>query len=451
VNGVPAIDLGVRSDGVAEPSAPPEVRPLVEHFFRHEAGRLTAVLLKSLGPRHLELAEDAVQQALARAITAWRRHGVPDDPAGWLYRTARNEALDQLRRERLAERARRSRGGAALAEEPTPEPVFEREIRDEPLRLLFLCAHEELPAESRVALALKTLGGFSVAEVAAGLMITPANAERRISRAREKLRELPNALEFPAASEAAARADSVRTMIHLLFTEGHHAACSREAIRRDLCDEAIRLGRMLADHELGRHPPTFALLALMLFHAARLESRVGDDGAAVLLDDQDRSRWDGRMLREGLAWLARSATGGDLSRYHVEAAIAWEHIRAEPAGEGGPRQPDWRRIEELYGMLERIAPSPAVTLNRAVAIARLHGPEAGLARLPETPPAPTPESALWHGVRGALLLEAGRREEAAGAFVRALALGPSPADRPLLERRLAECRADSTSIRIPLG
>ncbi|MGE0432850.1 MAG: RNA polymerase sigma factor [Planctomycetota bacterium] len=416
-----------------------EPRALVEHFFRHESGRLVAVLTKSLGVRRLHLVEDVVQAALVQALETWSRRGVPDDPAGWLYRTARNLAIDAFRREQTHARALPR---LATDEAPPDAPSldddvhFADEIGDEPLRLLFVSCHEAVPAESRVAFALRTLCGFSTAEIARGLLTTEANVQKRIERARDRLRELDVDLESPAAPSLRARLDAVLAVIYLLFSQGCHATHADVPIRRDLCDEARRLAKMLADHPVGRDAPAVhALLALMCFHAARFDARVTLDGGIVLFEEQDRAAWNWTDVREGMEWLAKSAAGDDLTRYHVEAGIAWEHCRATTFAET-----DWRAIVESYELLDLIAPSPIHALNRAVAEAWLHGPQAGLDRLaavaPDEVPARYPG---WHAVIGELHFRLGRRDVAARAWQEALRLTTAGPDREFLRRRLADC------------
>lgn len=422
-----------------------EPRDLVEHFFRHEFGRLVAVLTRSLGVRRLELVEDVVQAALVQALETWSRRGVPEDPAGWLYRTARNLAIDALRRERthaqalprLAEDAEREAAGSGDPRRAL-EAHFADEIGDEPLRLLFVCCHEAVPAESRVALALKTLCGFSTAEIARALLTTDANVQKRIERARDRLRELDVDFDTPAAAQLGARLDAVLAVVYLLFSQGCHVTHGDMPIRRDLCAEARRLARMLAAQSVGDVPTVHALLALMCFHAARFDARVDLDGAIVLLEEQDRSAWNWSDVREGMAWLARSAVGDELTRYHVEAGIAWEHCRAPTFADT-----DWRRIAELYDTLDRIAPSPLHALGRAVAEANLHGPQAGLERLAAVPPESVPARYPgWHAVIGELHFRLGRHSAAERAWREALRLTTARADRDFLRRRLAICRPD---------
>jgi RNA polymerase sigma-70 factor (ECF subfamily) len=415
-----------------------EPRALVEHFFRHEFGRLCAVLTRSLGVRRLDFVEDVVQAALVQAMETWSRRGVPEDPAGWLYRTARNLAVDAFRREQSFVRAISCLAEDAEQELPPLETHFADEIGDEPLRLLFVCCHEEVPAESRVALALRTLCGFSTAEIARALLTTEANIQKRIERARDRLRELDVDFDTPSADQLRARLDAVLAVVYLLFSQGCHVTHGDLPIRRDLCAEARRLARMLAAHPVGDLPAVHSALALMCFHAARFDARVDLDGAIVLLEEQDRSAWNWSDVREGMAWLAKSTAGDELTRYHVEAGIAWEHCRAATFADT-----DWRRIAELYETLERIAPSPLHSLNRAVAEAYLHGPQAGLERLAAVPPDRVPAGYPgWHTVVGELHFRLGQRAAAECAWQEALRLTTARADREFLCRRLAVCRPD---------
>ncbi len=428
-----------------------EPRDLVEHFFRHEFGRLCAVLTRSLGVRRLAFVEDVVQAALVQALETWSRRGVPEDPAGWLYRTARNLAIDALRREQiharalphLAEEAER-RGQEASAEHgaATDEAYFDDEIGDEPLRLLFVCCHEEVPAESRVAMALRTLCGFSTAEIARALLTTEANVQKRTERARDRLRELDVDFDTPEAAQLSARLDAVLAVIYLLFSQGCHVTHGDMPIRRDLCDEARRLARMLAAHPVGDVPAVYALVALMCFHAARFDARVALDGAIVLLEEQDRSAWNWSDVREGMEWLAKSANGDQLTRYHVEAGIAWEHCRAPTFAET-----DWRRMAELYDLLDHIAPSPLNSLNRAVVEVYLSGPQAGLERLAAVPPERVPARYPgWHTVIGELHFRLGQYAAAESAWREALRFTTARADREFLQHRLAACEAHDSSI-----
>jgi RNA polymerase sigma-70 factor (ECF subfamily) len=412
-----------------------EQRTLVEHFFRHEFGRLVAVLTRSFGVRRLDFAEDVVQAALMQALQSWSRRGVPEDPAGWLYRTARNLAIDTLRREQTHARVLSHVADDEEGELLPLEANFADEIGDEPLRLLFVCCHEAVPLESRVAVALRMLCGFSTAEIARALFTTDANIQKRIERARDRLRELEVDFDTPTAAQLGERLDAVLAVIYLLFSQGCYVTHGDVPIRRDLCDEARRLARILVAHPVGDVPAVRALLALMCFHVARFDARVALDGAIVLLEEQDRSAWNWSDVREGMAWLAKSSVGDVLTRYHVEAGIAWEHCRAASFADT-----DWRRIAELYDILDRIVRSPLHTLNRAVAEAYLNGPQAGLDRLAAVPKEDVPDRYPgWHAVIGELHFRLGQYSEAADAWRRALSLTTARADQEFLRRRLADC------------
>ncbi len=351
---------------------------LVEHFFRHEYGRIVALLTRSLGARHLDLIEDVVQSALSRALIAWPRSGPPDDPSGWLYRTAKNLAIDALRRERTAARlwSKVSMASETAIEAAEITVDFADEVGDEPLRLLFLCCHPAIPPESRVALALKTVSGFSTREIAIGLLTTTANVEKRLSRAKERLRETGLELIETNPQMVLERLESVLSTIYLIFNEGFAASHGEQVVRRDLCDEAIRQARMLAHHGLGQSPATWALLGLFLMHVARLDTRVDSQGAIVLLGAQDRSQWNWELVKEAMHWMQLSATGDELSRYHIEASIAWEHCRV-----GNLEQTDWNQVTRLYEMLVERFATPMIRLNHAIALSYAANVDAGLAGL----------------------------------------------------------------------
>jgi RNA polymerase sigma-70 factor (ECF subfamily) len=407
---------------------------LVEHFFRREYGRLVALLTSRVGVRHLDLVEDAVQGALLAALTAWTAHGRPDDPGAWLYRVASNNLTGDLRRtagrQRLLERA--VDDGAERADSPATL-YFAGEVADDMLRMLFVCCDEAIPRESQLVLALKTLCGFSTAEIALRLFTSEANVYKRLARGRDRLREAPLDVQTPPLDSLRTRLPSVHAVLYLLFNEGYLSAHADQAIRRELCDEAVRLATLLAEHPVGAIPETFALLALMHLHAARLGSRCDGMGALVLLEEQDRALWDRERMRLGAEWLERSAHGDVFTRFHAEAGIAAEHCFAPSFG-----QTRWSEIADLYAMLERIDPSPLHTMNRSIAVAEWQGPEAGLALLQAlAPPAWLTGSYLWDAVLGHLHRRARNLEIAQRHRERALASAPTEAVRDLLRRRLA--------------
>ena len=407
---------------------------LVEHFFRREYGRLVAGLTRKVGVRHIDLVEDAVQGALLAALTAWTAQGLPEDPTAWLYRVACNNLIGDLRRTagrlRILERAVDAVAGSG--DDPAPS-YFAGEVADDMLRMLFVCCDDAIPRESRLVLALKTLCGFSAAEIALRLFTTEANVHKRLARARDRLRETPPDVQTPPLETLRSRLPSVRAVLYLLFNEGYLSAHAEQAIRRELCDEAVRLATLLAEHSVGAVPETFALLALMHLHAARLGARLDGMGGLLLLEEQDRSLWDRERMRLGAEWLERAAGGETFSRFHAEAGIAAEHCFAPSFG-----QTRWKEIADLYAMLERIDPSPLHTMNRAVAVAEWQGPEAGLALLQAiVPPVWLTGSYLWDAVVGDLHLRAGNVGLAQRHRERALAAAPTEAVRSLLRRRLA--------------
>jgi RNA polymerase sigma factor (sigma-70 family) len=394
-----------------------------------------ATLTRMVGLPHIEVVEDAVQSALMSALTAWTVKGQPDDPGGWLYRAAYNRLIGDLRRKtdrrRILERAADDR--VRDADPPTP-PYFAGEVRDDLLRMIFLCCNDAIPPEARLVLALKTLGGFSTAEIALRLFTSEANVYKRLARARDRLREAPLDLQTPPLTTLRSRLPSVYGVLYLLFNEGYSSAHAQQAIRQELCAEAIRLTTLLAEHAVGAVPETFALLALMHFHAARLDARLDQSGGLLLLEEQDRTLWDRARIQRGTEWLQRAASGEAFTRFHAEAGIAAEHCLAPSFA-----QTRWQEIADLYAILERIAPSPLNTLNRAVAVAEWQGPAAGLALLQSLvpPPAGLARSYLWHSVLGDLHRRAGNAEAAQRHHERALASAPTDAIRDLLRRRFA--------------
>jgi RNA polymerase sigma factor (sigma-70 family) len=406
----------------------------VQDLFRRQYGQLVATLTRIGGLQHLELAEDAVQTAFATALAEWTQ-GLPDDPGSWLYRVAHNRLIGDLRQKALRLRILEHAGGSP-ADEATHSspPHFSGELPDDLLRMLFVCCHDAIPMESRLVLALKTLCGFGTAEIALRLFTAEANVHKRLARARERLRDIAPELETPAPADLRSRLPGVHAVLYLLFNEGYLSAQEEEAIRWDLCEEAIRLGTMLAEHEVGAVSETFALLALMNLHASRLGARRDGEGGLLLLEEQDRSRWDRDRMEVGLQWLARAATGDVFSRFHAEAGIAAEHCLAPSFGETR-----WQEIADLYALLERTDPSPLHTLNRAVALAEWRGPEAGLALLRDiAPPSWLAGSYLWEGVLSDLHRRSGDAQVAARHRERALALAPTEALRDLLGRRLKD-------------
>lgn len=419
-----------RGSGVTDFVSAPD---LVDHFFRHEYGRLVATLTRSVGSQHIEDVEDAVQSALMTAFECWTTSGLPENPPAWLFRVAQNKLSETLRRGTVERRIVHQVGleqplfGRAAAEVTLPPDSAD----DDLLRLLFLCCDESIPVESQVVFALKTLCGFGVREIALRLFATEANVYKRFSRARSRLRELsPSPSDFADALHES-KLPAVHKTLYLLFTEGYLSFQPETAIRRELCEEAIRLGTILVQHPVGSSPETYALLALMHLHAARMTSRQDEAGALLLLEEQDRILWDQCRIRVGLEWLAASAQGDCLSRYHAEAGIAAEHCLAPSF-----QETRWDVVVECYSMLEQIAPSPIHKLNRAIAVAELHGPAAGLAILDGfEPPTWLAGSHLWSAVLADLHRRCGNTEAASRYRETACIAAPTNAIRDLLNRR----------------
>jgi RNA polymerase sigma factor (sigma-70 family) len=409
------------------------IHELGEHFFRHEYGRLVAMISRRVGLRHLELVEDSVQCALLAAFESWTRGGVPENPSAWLFRVAHNHVVGELR-----QRARRERlvaehgfdGAESAATGPTA--TLSGDVRDDLLRMLFFCCDDRIPVESQLVIALKTLCGFDVREIAERLFTTEANVYKRLGRARSRLRELPFEPDELSADRLATRLPAVQSVLYLMFTEGYLSSHAEQAIRRELCDEAKRLAQVLAEHPVGGKPVTFALLALMHLHAARMTARQDGSGGLLLLEEQDRSCWDRTEMNTGLAWLAKSAQGDVFSRYHAEAGIAAEHCLA-PSFE----ETRWDRIVECYALLEQLAPSALHTLNRAVATAEWRGPAAGLAIVEGLePPSWLAGSYMWLAVVADLHRRCGHDDLAQRYRDAALGSAPSVAVRDVLKRRL---------------
>jgi RNA polymerase sigma-70 factor (ECF subfamily) len=411
---------------VSEPTPAPA---LPEHYFRHEFGRLVAVLSRRFGVHRMELCEDAVQTALLRAMQSWSQRGLPDDRSAWLYRVAVNEVLGALRREKRTDTSVDSAEEIAAAED---EIYLEREVKDDQLRMLFVCANPGIPRESQIVFALRILCGFSIEEIALRLFQSHEAIYKRLQRARAALREHVSEVETPRFEELANRLPAVLEILYLLFTEGYSSAQPDQMIRHELCEEAIRLGRLLDEHPVGAVPETSALLALMYLDAARFESRVDGAGGLLLLEEQDRSRWDRELIHIGVAYLHRAARGDDFTRYHIEAAIAAEHCLAPAYGETR-----WSEIANLYQRLEGVAPSPINLLNRAIAIAEWQGADAGLALLEALkPPSWLLGYYLWDATLGELYRRRGDHERAIRHLTRALEAAPTHAEKALIRRRL---------------
>jgi RNA polymerase sigma factor (sigma-70 family) len=424
----PAPDSVAAEDG---PGAP------VDHLFRRESGRMIAALTRVFGVHNLALAEDVVQEALCRALEVWKLRGMPENPSAWLMTTAKNQAVDVLRRERTA-RTFAPELTQLLESEWTFRPTIEAAfgpaaIQDDELRMIFSCVHPHLAEEAQVALILHILCGFSISEIACAFLSSTAAIEKRISRAKKALAGSKRLFELSGSEDFRARLAAVHRALYLLFNEGYHG--SSQIVRVELCREAMRLAMLLQDHPLASTPATHALLALMCLHAARLASRVDESGSLSLLTRQDRSQWDNDLIAEGQRLLELSATGDELSEYHLEAAIAWCHSSAPTA-----HDTDWAQIVCLYDLLLTIRPSPVIELNRAIAIAQQKGPEEGLEAIRSIAGSERLQAYPFYPMAlGEFEFQCGRQAAARDHFTAALPLARNPVEQRFIEQRIDEC------------
>ncbi len=414
------------------PPAPSTPSALVDHFFRHEAGRLHGALVRRFGVQNLTLIEE-----MLRALRTWSMGGVPPNPSAWISRVAHNLALDALRHTRMSagkQDAIVTHLEQHQASVPLPTEVADEEqaIRDDALRLLFVCCHPVISADAQTILALKVLCGFTTPEIARAFFSTTAAIEKQLTRTKQRLRQAEVGFELPAGEDLASRLDGVLAALYLLYNEGYKASTGEQLLREDLCREALRLTGLLVEHPVGDLPAAHALLALMLFSTARFPTRVSAEGELLRLEAQDRTKWDQALIDRGLHHLGRAATGHHASEYHIQAGIAACHCLAPDAA-----QTDWSRILRHYDDLFRLKPSPVVALNRAVAVANLQGPQAGLDAIAAMPERARLDSQhLVHAVEGELYWRLGNAEAAAAHFRRALAVAQVGPEQLHLNRML---------------
>jgi RNA polymerase sigma-70 factor, ECF subfamily len=396
--------------------------------------------------RNLDTAEEAFQNACLRALKSWPQHGPPRDAAAWLIMAGRNVAIDDIRRDRRQQPLPdddQAISDLDDAEDALAERLDGSHYRDDILRLLFICCHPELPATQQIALALRIVSGLTVKQIARAFLVSEAAMEQRITRAKARVAEADVPFETPGAVERSARLAAVAAMIYLIFNEGYSASGDTAELRSTLCEEAIRLARLLLRLFQGE-PEIMGLTALLLLQHARAAARFDPQGAVILLDDQDRSLWNRKLIAEGLALIDKAMRHRNSGPYQVQAAIAALHTRAEK-----PEDTDWRQIDLLYGALEIMQPSPVVTLNRAVAVSKVRGPQAALDMI--EPLAPRLSNYFhFFGVRGAFLMQLGRNDEASVAFDRAIALANTSAEaahiRMHLDRLMRDSRPRDTKI-----
>jgi len=414
----------------------------IEAIYREDSGRILATLIRLLGD--FDLAEEAMQDGFAAALEQWPRAGTPANPRAWLVSTARHKAIDRLRRgKRFEEKREELARLAALAQEERAERPGEpsdNSIADDRLRLLFTCCHPSLAPDAQIALTLKTLCGLSTEEIARAFLVPAPTMAQRLVRVKQKIRDAAIPYRVPPDDVLGERLDAVMAVLYLIFNEGYAATSGDALVRRDLCAEAIRLARLLCALMPDR-PQARGLLALMLLHDSRREARLAADGEVVLLQEQDRTRWDQDQIREGRALAEQALREAGPAPYSVQAAIAALHAEAPR-----PEETDWRQIAGLYDVLLGLHPSPVVELNRAVAVAQAYGAQAGLPLLDDLDArGELPAYHLLPAARADLLRNLGRFEEAAAAYRRALALVANEPERRFLERRLAEVEAGRNS------
>lgn len=420
-------------------------RKMVDHLFRREAGRIAATLTRILGPGQLELVDDIVQDALVQALRVWPYRGLPDNPRAWLIRVARNRALDRLRRfstlsdkqEDVKKWISQTSGEAGRPRESR----FADELSDDQLAMIFICCHPELPPASRVALTLKTVCGFSVPEIARALLSAQPTVAQRLVRAKRMIKRKKLPFQVPPPSDLNPRLDSVLEAVYLLFNEGYAAHSGEALVRRDLIGEALRLISLLSAHPLTSRPQVHALAALLHLHASRLPARE-EDGQIVLLSDQDRSRWDRRLIEIGSRHLGQAMRARALSRYHLQAAIAACHLAAPSYA-----QTDWKKILGLYDALIEIQPSPIFRLNRAVALAFAEGVKEGIECLHEIEDEPPlRDYYLLPATLADMYRRAGRGREAAAYYRQALECPCSGPEQRFLERKLEQVEKASSRV-----
>jgi RNA polymerase sigma factor (sigma-70 family) len=408
---------------------------IVGHLFRHESGKMVSVITRILGADNIDTAEDIVQEVLLSALAKWRMGNVPQNPAAYLYKSAKNRAIDFLRRKKYFSGIKNDIELKYQTEwtlsNSVDEMFAEGEIKDSQLRMVFTCCHPALPPESQIALTLKTLCGFSVREIASALITTDENISKRLFRAKKKIREEQINLEVPAGDELAKRLGIVNTVIYLLFNEGYNSTSDDKLIRRDLCEESIRLGKIIAEGSKSDNPDTRALLALMYFHFSRFDARTGNDGEIITLENQDRKLWDKEKIYTGYDYLFSAASGGAVGQYHIEAAISAQHCIADNFGDT-----NWREILRLYDALLQIKDNPVIRLNRSVVNSRLTGADNAIAEILGIDGLDSYH--FYHSALGDLFRKSGQPDKARLHFEKAIKLSNSEKERQFLSGKLKE-------------
>lgn len=414
---------------------------IVDHLFRHEAGKMIAVLTRVFGIHNLELAEDVVQEAFLKATQVWKFE-IPENPSAWLMRVAKNKAVDFIRRQQNFEAYSAELGSRLQQEaENTVEQFFlDAEISDSQLRMIFTCCHPLLKDEDQVALTLKTISGFGIREIAKALLTNEEAIQKRLYRAKQFIQEKHISFEIPSGKELGKRLETVHSVLYLLFNEGYNSTKSDELIQYDLCAEAMRLCKVLAEHPIIQSPASPALLSLMCFHAARFQSRLDENNSIVLLSQQDRSKWNSELIKIASYYLNISSRGKTLSIYHIESAIAAEHALSKSF-----QSTNWKRLLQLYDLLLKVKPSPMVELNRAVVLAEMGDLEAAIDEILDIDKIDNllDTHYIYSAVLGDLYKRANQPVKATEYLLEALRLTTSDAEKKLITRKLEEVtRAD---------
>lgn len=410
----------------------------IEHLFRHEYGKIVAVLTKIFGKHNIELAEDIMQETLMRAFEQWKFSGLPDNPSAWLMQVAKNKAIDVIRREKHKQEFAKETS-ALLKSEYTLKFTIdklteEHEIKDDLLKMMFACCHQSINAESQITLILKILCGFSTVEIAKAFLTTEETITKRLYRAKQQLREDKIALAIPSPAEIQERLDNVLAAIYLIFNEGYNSTDSKDLIRQDLVEEAMRLAFMLTENLQTAHLQVFALLALMCFHASRFKSRLSASGNLLVLKQQDRTLWDRELINQGIIFLQNASKGEVATRYHIEAMIAYEHCIAPTYA-----QTNWQQILLGYDWLYALDQDPVIALNRAVVIREIYGAKQGIQAISQIPDLKSLEKFyLLHAILGELHAQNGNKELATKHWQAALGLTHSKVERDFLEEKMSE-------------
>lgn len=418
-------------------NAKPGINLLADHLFRHEYGKLVSTLTGMFGPEHLQLAEDVVQDSLFEAINHWSYEGVPDNPAAWLFRVAKNKAINIVKREKYKKQYVSEMAIAGQDAWTEPHVLSEQQILDDQLRMIFTCCHPSISTDSQIALALKTLCGFSISEIARAFLTTEETLNKRLVRARQKIREARIPFEVPRGTELDGRVKVVLETIYLLFNEGYSASEGNDVIRHDLCEEAIRLGEIIERHPaIEDKSDVYALLALMQLNASRFDARQDKEGNLLTLAEQDRSLWDKELISKGISNLKKSIEGTYVSIYQVLATISAHHSTAPDI-----ETTDWNSIVLLYDSLVQLDSSPLVLLNRAIAKSKVTGAGPALAELDSLKDnVVLKDYHLYHSTKAELSIQIGQYSDALDSLEKAVRLATLEAEKKLIRKRIEFCR-----------